>query len=1007
MNTRFRNIFFLLPFCLFLALQDSSLLAQSGQQWLANRVNVVLHPESSNILLTQSPWSNQPRLAQRLQSIGVVGIQKRFPFAQSSTPNLRALPTLKTNDLKIDQDNSNVRSKIDLQQVYQITLDGSKTEMEALNILIASKAFLLVELEPIDQTFGPPAVMPNDSLIQVYDLWWIDKLEMPKAWNITTGDTQVVTAIIDSGTDFLHLDLRDNLAYNYNDPIDGLDNDNDGFTDNFRGWDFVGPTVPPDALPDNDPRNPRDAHGTKMAGLAAATTNNRIGIPSPGYRCRFVPLKTSAESEPGSLIAAYDAIIYAANKGYQVINCSFGNNFYSVVRQAVVDYAINKNCLIVAAAGNSGNDTLFYPASYDGVFSVASTERDDTKSPTSTYSYAVDICAPGAEIVSTNLNQDYWVDKMGYTSVSSAIASGAAALVRSHFPNYSPLQIAELLRVTADDVVPTTRLTNYKLGKGRLNVHKALTTTSPSVRVTSYKYPINATQDTLSIRLSLTNYLVSCQNLKVNIRINNPFVQPIATETVANQINTLQTVDLNHRFTFKLASNTPHDLTLDLIVEFQAGNYTDWQVIPILIKQTFANLTANQIATTITSIGGFGFANPLDNTVGLGFKFKGSLSWLFEGSFLLGNSIARVSDNMRSPKIGNAPEDDFRIVEPIQLVESTPNLTAFRAVFEDWNAEKLGVKIDFHAKAYTDSFRSNVVELQYNIKNTGTQPLENLIASLFEDWDMLLYNQCQAQYDASRQMILIYYNNNFVGVKIHNESQPRGSILDIINDLDLSTIGKFRQMRDTLQIGQIVGPTDIAQFLGTAPFSLNPAAEKRVQFSLIAGNDLATVQRSADAIQRFIDCSGQVLRLQIEGTTSGCTTIEPSSIWFKVSGGTPPYRFMSNNELIDTIAWKRTAVGNQTITVEDDYGCKAETTVQLPVSSPLRIHSIFTSKETCDACQTGFVVVNVKGGSEPYTYSLNGQTQFTGRFGGLSKGNYTLTITDVQGCTLDRDVMVE
>ena len=193
---------------------------------------------------------------------------------------------------------------------------------------------------------------PNDP--STGSQYYLGKIQAYDAWDIAQGDTNTVIAIVDTGMDMDHGDLIYNIAYNTDDPLDGTDNDNDGFVDNFRGWDM--------GDNDNFPQNEMNEHGTLCAGLASADTDNGIGIAGPGFKCRLLPVKI--QDSDSLLTRSYEGIVYAAEQGAQIISCSWGDTHYARFEQDMVSYAaINKDALVVAACGNDNNIRNFYPAS--------------------------------------------------------------------------------------------------------------------------------------------------------------------------------------------------------------------------------------------------------------------------------------------------------------------------------------------------------------------------------------------------------------------------------------------------------------------------------------------------------------------------------------------------------------------------------------------------------------------------------------------------------------------
>ncbi len=236
---------------------------------------------------------------------------------------------------------------------------------------------------------------PNDPFFNTqYSLNLINAAE---AWNISKGDATVVIGIVDTGVDWKHPDLYANIWHNPTWQNDAATTPGDSI-----GWDFGGLT----GTPDNNPMEDKPFHGTAVAGVASAVTNNNYGIAGIGYNCKIMPVKaaqgniTDASGNP-YIVYGFEGIMYAVDHGAKVVNCSWGGGGYSNYEQSVVDYALSKGTLIVAAAGNDNSNEDFYPASYKGVLAVAATDQNDVRASFSNYAANVSVCAPGVSIYST------------------------------------------------------------------------------------------------------------------------------------------------------------------------------------------------------------------------------------------------------------------------------------------------------------------------------------------------------------------------------------------------------------------------------------------------------------------------------------------------------------------------------------------------------------------------------------------------------------------------------
>ncbi len=222
-------------------------------------------------------------------------------------------------------------------------------------------------------------------------------IDAPEAWEITTGSSEVVVAVIDSGLDFSHPDLAGNVWGNPGEIAgNGLDDDGNGYIDDVRGWDFING--------DNAPlANDTSGHGTHVAGTIAAAGAETTGMAGVSWKAKIMSLRTLDAGGAGDTATLITAFEYAETMGADIINCSWGGTSYS---QALWDVIEISSALVVCAAGNSGSDTDIYPhypAAYDNhnIISVAATDGDDGLAGSSNYGAAsVDLGAPGVNIYS-------------------------------------------------------------------------------------------------------------------------------------------------------------------------------------------------------------------------------------------------------------------------------------------------------------------------------------------------------------------------------------------------------------------------------------------------------------------------------------------------------------------------------------------------------------------------------------------------------------------------------
>lgn len=340
-----------------------------------------------------------------------------------------------------------------------------------------------VEVTPNDIYYRPER---ND---RHYQQWYLYMINANYAWSLSKGGAAMTVAVVDSGADFHHPDLKDRLL-----PGRTIITQSDY-------------TPPADGMDDN-------GHGTHVAGLIAAMSNNETGICGTSWLGKLLPVKVLNNKGEGTDADIAAGIIWAADQGARIINLSLGgaddDGSVPQVLQDAVTYAHQQGCLVIAAAGNSGDNSIFYPASLDYVVSVAATDPWDRRADYSTYNAYVDLAAPGGAgstlfDIATGIISTYWspnseaLDSLSGpeagdyavtagTSMAAAITSGAALVLWSHEPAATAEDIENTFKNTAVDIGPAGP--DVQTGSGRIDLLAAMDTTVPVIpELRLYNYP--------------------------------------------------------------------------------------------------------------------------------------------------------------------------------------------------------------------------------------------------------------------------------------------------------------------------------------------------------------------------------------------------------------------------------------------------------------------------------------------------------------------------------------
>ncbi len=767
----------------------------------------------------------------------------------------------------------------DMSLIYQMEYSANVSLFEACRLAMNTGLFEYAEVKYIRQT----CLVPNDPRInQQYHL---DSIQAFQAWDITQGDTNVVVGICDSGVQTDHEDLAEQVKIDGTDPANGVDDNNDGKIDNFRGWDFCGPTFNASYDGDNDPNITQGgaSHGTHVAGISAAKTFNGKGVAGVAFNCKLMPLKCAPDDAGGSIFYGYEAIEYGASHGCQVINCSWGGpGFSSFEQEVITDATLTFGTLVVAAAGNDNSPDLFFPAYYDHILAVSALGTGNRRANFTNYNYKVRVAAPGVNIMSTYFDNDY--QNNSGTSMASPVVAGLAALVRSKFPLLTPDQVAQRIRVTSDNIYNISGNGGAsffgKYGRGIVNAYRAVTENNPgiknlAVRVTDNNNNLFQPGDTLYITGDFINYLqASSPNMKVTFSVvsgsSSTYITPVASsaETILGVLEPNQIKNNNGQpYKIFLKQNLPNDRTIDIRMYYSDGTYYDYDHYSILLNPTFINVEKNNISTTITSKGRIGF-NDDGSTEGLGVKHKGRQT-LYELGLISGSSATKIANTVRNTTTGATAthDNDYRNISFVKEV-SIPSTGVFQYnnTMSDQNATTAASNVEILQRSYAwiTPGDSNYVIVKYSIKNKNATPLTNYYVGLFGDFDISASGQQDKASWSNAEKLGYVYNTNsgglYAGVSVLGaDATPNyyaidndGTAVDSFGVYDgFSDLEKWQGISSGLYRlnAGVTNPKDVSIVIGSGPYTIPAGDTLHVGFAVVAGENLEQIQDAAEEAQ--------------------------------------------------------------------------------------------------------------------------------------------------------------
>lgn len=756
--------------------------------------------------------------------------------------------TIKSLNVKFPKNNSGAvmttsaeSDRIGLNRIYELKYSGNAAIEQVVNELAAKKNIEYAEPAYVYHT----TYIPNDPQFSTRQSY-LTQVKAQQAWDIIRDASGVIIGIVDTGSELTHEDLAVNI---------------------IGGKDLIGSSST-NFVEDNDAnvKNAASDHGVHVSGLASAASNNARGIASIA-NAKLLIVKVAADDSPGDIYNGYDGIRFAVDHGAKIINCSWGGEARSLYGEDVVNYAISNDCLIIAAGGNQGNNIPDYPAGYKGVLAVANMMSNDVKASSSNYGGYIGISAPGTSVYSTTYSNTYGV-KSG-SSMSAPIVSSAAALVKAYYPALSMAQVGELLRVTADNVDQVNASYAGMLGKGRLNVFRALTESAPAIRTTALNFDDQhagtyRAGNTIDVFMDLRNYLLPANGIEVTLKSSSEHVTiSNATQLIA-EMGTLDEKTGVGAFKVTVNSGTPDNTPVEFRIVYKAngGTYEDYETFTLVVARDYMNIITDNLSTSATSIGKIGFSSS-DETEGLGFIYKEN-QLLYESSLMIGRSANSISDNARTTN--GAINAHFVKQHSIEESLSGNKIVGYAQFNDSGNLSGLSVDVNHTVTADKQTGKDNYIVAEYEVVNRNATDLTGVYVGMFTDWDINGGASNATAFDAATKLAYVYSTDTgspYAGVKLLSASAPLNYYplslsAGLIADDNFTAAEKFLALSSGISsagIGSNADAQDVSFVSGYGPYSIPANGSVKVAFAYIGADNLEALKNSALEAQATYDIS--------------------------------------------------------------------------------------------------------------------------------------------------------
>ncbi|MCX6140721.1 MAG: S8 family serine peptidase [Candidatus Kapabacteria bacterium] len=658
--------------------------------------------------------------------------EKTIYFSTSALASTVILNSINRNQLLVSSEDR-------LTRTFTVVIEGDVDPVRAARRLLTKHAEIIEVAEPwyLSGTQG----IPNDPMMA--DQGYLNTVKAREAWTVYEGDASVVIGISDDGISQTHQDLGPNISLNVGEiPDNGIDDDANGYVDDYGGYNFA--SAIDNTPPGNTFNTANGGHGTKVTGIAAAATNNGVGVAGIGFRTRFFPMKTAARGGNG-IIYGYQSLIYAAQRRFKVVNTSWGIvKPPSPVDQSVIDYCVANDLLVVASGGNHGNgfsgagwQDLNFPSAYEGVLGTGETNESDEVEYTSGLGLNIDVLAPGNQAFTTDISGGYSNAGSG-TSFASPMAAGLAGLVRGKYPTLTVMQTTSLIRRTADDI--TSKNPNYaQFIPGRMNMLRALQTAPmsiPAVRITRSQQTYAGGRpadrffigDTLHVTFDLVNDLGPVTDLVAKLSIaeeNGWTVRFLNDKTIVGIMGTGE-VKRTSEYVF-IVDIISSDRPLIFVLDLTGNDYVDrslWYLQRPAFMTTFEN---GQLAYSMGDDGTVGYNSILTTRQGGGFGWKKGYSLIAPSGFILCENKQRSLSAYSDKTI---PKSDFTAIKPFSEPLANTNIMS-----DDNNdVGRIGVRVTQKCAFPGPDIAATIFSVR--VQNVSGGDLSDVSSGYYLDWDI-------------------------------------------------------------------------------------------------------------------------------------------------------------------------------------------------------------------------------------------------------------------------------